>query len=152
MAEVLTHWPVPQALPQAQFVYPWSQWGRLDENGHGDIWLCEQGIDFPEDMPPVRFRSIIYDRARRETRKRQKNAPQVIKRVHTASGDRVKKVADFRTLRVKVIIVSTEQVAFQFYDSDEAPPIPEVIEVAIPRRRKPLHRIANRRQLERVYA
>lgn len=153
MAEVITYWPDPKGQPAAQFIYPWAMWTRLDENGHGDIWLCEQGVDFPAEMAPVRFRSVLYNRANRETVKRKKDAPQRLVRVPSTDGgpDKVRKVLDFKPLRVKVVTVSLEQVAFQFFDSAELPPPPSPSAVAIPRRRQ-LHRVTNQRRLERVYS
>lgn len=154
MAEVITSWPKPKPTAPAQFVYPWEQWARLDENGVGDIWLAEQGVDFPEDMVPVRFRAVLYNRANRETNKREKNAPLIPKRVtlrNKRTGDTretVRRVPDFLPLRVKVVIVSPELIAFQFFQGYEAPPVPEAIEVAIPQRRRPIHSARNRRTLE----
>lgn len=153
MAEVIKSWPLAKGVSSAQFVYPWAQWARLDENGHGDIWLAEQAVDFPADMVAANFRGVLYNRALRETNKRKKTAPMVLKPVkmrNTRTGEiteKVKRVQDFRPIRVKVVIVSAETIAFQFYDSEEPPPIPAATEVSVPRRR-PIHTKKNRRVLE----
>lgn len=154
MAEVIPSWPKPKPMGPAQFAYPWEHWANLDESGHGDIWLAQQGVDFPEDMVPVRFRAVLYNRATRETKKRERDAPMTLKRVTVRSRttgeirEKVKRVPDFLPLRVKAVIVSPELIAFQFYEGYESPPEPT--EVAIPRRRKPIHQHRNRRVLERV--
>jgi hypothetical protein len=150
MAEVLTHWPELRKKRPAAFTYPWAQWIDLDENGHGDIWLAEQGIDFPETSSAVRFRAALYDRAQVLTRQRKKKAPLVVKRVRVKSTgeEKVRRVPDFTTLKVKVKMISDSQVAFQFYEGDEPPPEPPVQRVAIPRR-KPVHRAVTRRTIEK---
>lgn len=155
MAEIINAWPPPKGVAAAQFVYPWRDWCNLDENGHGDIWLAEQGVDFPEDMVPANFRGVLYNRANRVTKIREKEAPLVPKRVTVRSKvtgqtrETIRRVPDFSPMKVKVVIVSPEQVAFQFYDSPEPPPPPALV-TAFPRRRKPLHQRRNRRVLEKV--
>lgn len=155
MAEVALHWPQPRQMDPPAFIYPWEQWASLDENGHGDIWLAQRGVDWPDNMPPVRFRSVLYNRATRETKKRERDAPLVVKRVTVRSRrtgeirEKVKRVPDFRPLRVKVVIASDEVIAFQFYDSPEPPPEPPMPAI-VPKRRQPLHRAVNRRTIERV--
>jgi len=156
MAEVIDHWPSSRKPAAQQFVYPWDQWATLDDQGVGDIWLATQGIDFPASMSPLRFRGALYNRCDRATNKRIKAAPMVLKRVtvrNTRTGvvsEKVKKVPDYRILRVKAKVVSDEQVAFQFYDCPESPPEPEVTRVVVPQRRKPLRQPVTRRVLERV--
>src|SRR3546814_20850216 len=49
MAEVLEFWPQKKPKAEARFSYPWAQWMALDEDGIGDIWLAEPGIDWPAD-------------------------------------------------------------------------------------------------------
>ena len=154
MAEIIGSWPAPKGVSTAQFVYPWSEWSHLDQDGLGDIWLAQQGIDFPDDMVAANFRAVLYNRANRETRKRERDAPQVLRPVkmrNTRTGEistKVKRVPDFLPIRVKVVIVAAETIAFQFYEGDTPPPEPVV--AAIPRRRKPIHQHRNRRVLERV--
>lgn len=157
MAEVLDYWPGLRKRPPATFKYPWDQWMDLDENGHGDIWLAELGIDWPANSSGPRFRSILYNRAQRETNARKKNAPLVPKRVRVRSKatgeirETVRMVPDFRSMSVKVKMVSETQVAFQFYDSDEPPPEPSANKVAIPTRRPPMRqRTAPRSTLRKV--
>ncbi len=157
MAEVLTHWPELRKSRPAVFKYPWDQWTDLDENGHGDIWLAELGIDFPETSSVVRFRASLYDRAQRVTRQRKKNAKTVLKPVamrNKRTGEiiqKVKPVAQYTVLKVKVKMVSDTQVAFQFYEGDEPPAEPPVQRVAIPRRR-PIRRRAVSAPLQKVTA
>lgn len=150
MAEVITHWPEPRETPAATFEYPWDRWARLDENGHGDIWLATRGIDFPATSTVARFRGILVNRAQRVTKMRERDAPLRVMRVK--GTNKVRRVPDFSPLRVKTRTVSDEILAFQFYDSPEPPAEPEVVDVAVPdrRRRKPLHRHVTRRVLERV--
>lgn len=158
MAEVLTHWPALRKAKPAVFKYPWDQWTDLDENGHGDIWLADQGIDFPESSSVIRFRASLYDRAQRVTRQRKKNAPTVLKPVtmRVKGTDelvtRMKRVHQYTVLKVKVKMVSDTQVAFQFYEGDEPPAEPEVIRVAIPRRRPLRQRTSPVARLEKVGA
>lgn len=137
MAEVLSYWPELRKKPPASFRYPWDQWMDLDENGHGDIWLAELGIDWPANSSGPRFRSILYNRATRETNQRKKNAPLVPKRVRIKSTgqETVRRIPDYKPMSVKVKMVSDTQVAFQFYDSDEPPPEPPIVKVAVPTRR-----------------
>ena len=159
MAEVLTYWPELRKKRPAMFNYPWTQWMDLDENGHGDIWLAEQGIDWPAHHGADRFRMTLYDRAQNITRQRKKNAPMVVKPVtmrNKRTGElvqRVKRVEDYQILRVKVKMVSDTQVAFQFYEGEEPPPEPEVTKVAIPTpRRKPIRRRTATSRLQKVGA
>lgn len=153
MAEVITHWPGTRPTPPAQFEYPWEQWNTLDENGHGDIWLATKGVDFPSSSTVLNFRSILYNRASRATKMRERDAPLVPRRVTVRSKrtgetrETIRRRPDFRPLKVKVQIVSEELVAFQFYDSAEMPPEPEVINTATTRRR-PLHKAVTRRTYE----
>lgn len=150
MAEVITHWPGTRPTPAATFEYPWSQWGTLDSNGHGDIWLATKGIDFPATSSSLNFRGILYNRANRVTKIRKRDAPLVPKRVRIKSTGQevVRRRPDYRPLRVKVQIVSEDLVAFQFYDSAEPPPEPEFLATAVPRKRRPLHKPVTRRTYE----
>lgn len=153
MAEVIDHWPEVRKTAPAAFEYPWDQWGTLDENGHGDIWLAERGIDFPAGTQAQRFQAVLYNRAHRVTAKRKKSAPLVLKRVTVRNkrtgeiSEKVKKVPSFKPFKVKVRIVSDDKIAFQFYDSPEPPPAPETLRVAVPRR-KPIHKAVTRRTIE----
>lgn len=152
MAEVLNYWPELRKKRPATFTYPWDQWADLDENGHGDIWLAELGIDFPAHSSVVRFRQLLYDRGQSITRKRKKEAPLVLKRVRIKSTgqETVRKVPDFKTMRVKVKMVSETQVAFQFYDSPEPPPEPPIVRVAVPARKPIRQRTAPKSRLRKV--
>lgn len=154
MAEVLDHWPELRKRRSASFNYPWDQWIDLDENGHGDIWLAEQGIDFPAHSSAVRFRQLLYDRSQVLTRKRKKEAPLVVKRfrVKSTGEEKVRRVPDFVSLHVKVKMVSDTRVAFQFYEGDEPPPEPEVKRVAIPRRKPIRQRTAPVSRIQKVMA
>ena len=146
MAEVIEHWPSSRKPEVATFEYPWDQWMDLDGNGHGDIWLATIGIDFPVTSSPSRMRSLMKNRAARVTTMREKKAPETLKPVkvkNTRTGEistRVKRVKDFKPIRVKVMVVSDTQVAFQFYDSPEPPPEPQVVRQAVPKRRQPMRR------------
>lgn len=136
MAEVIDHWPGLRERGEKRFRYPWDQWIDLDEGGLGDIWLASLGIDFPEDSNVWHFRSTLYTRAQALTRQRKKRAPTKLMRVK--GTNKVRRVPDYVSLRVKVKIVSDTQVAFQFYEGDEVPAEPEVTRVAVPVRRQPL--------------
>src|SRR3546814_17292884 len=104
----------------------------LDEDGIGDIWLAEQGIDWPADANAMRFRSNLTTRAKSVSNSRKNRARYVLKRVSTPDGEKVRKVLDFQPLRVKVRLVSEHQVAFQFYNGTEPPADPEAISVHVP--------------------
>lgn len=149
MAEVIDTWPGPRVPAAAQFEYPWEQWALLDRNGHGDIWLASRGVDFPARMTTSNFRASLYSRAQRMTRTREKNAPLKVMRVR--GTNKVRRVPDFKVLRVKVQVVSDELVAFQFYDSEEPPPTPmSPTEVMPKKRRVRLHQPVTRRTYEKV--
>lgn len=152
MAEVLDYWPETRQAGEKRFRYPWDQWAALDENGHGDIWLAELGIDFPEDQHVLNFRNNLYTRAKSITRARKKKAPLVLKAV----DGKVQKVPDFTALHVSVKIVSDTQVAFQFFEGDP-PPIPKRNRVAVPtrmpnQRRKSMHRRVTTSTIQKVGA
>lgn len=132
MAEVINNWP-PQKPKRAydnQFRYPWGQWTAVDADGIGDIWLAEQGVDWPIDATAMRFRSNLATHAKAKTAQRKKKAPLVLKVVE--GYKRPRRVPDYKTLRVKVVIVSDSQVAFQFYEGDEPPAEPMAGKVAVP--------------------
>lgn len=138
MAEVINNWPPqkPKRSYDKQFRYPWDQWTAVDADGIGDIWLAEQGIDWPIDATAMRFRSNLATRAKAVTAQRKKKAKTVLKAV----DGRMRRVLDFKALRVKVVIVSDSQVAFQFYEGDEVPDEPVAGKVAVPVvKRKNLH-------------
>lgn len=122
MAEVIPYWPDSRQPRPARFQYPWEQWMALDENDRGDIWLAEMGVDFPADSSVWTFRSTLYDRAKKLTAQRRRDAPLVLMRVK--GTDQVRRVPRYTRLRVKVRIVSLTQVAFQFYEGEQAPPMP----------------------------
>lgn len=135
MAEVIDHWPGSRTAAPATFEYPWEQWADLDENGHGDIWLCSRGVDFPGRMTTAAFRTHLYNRANRMTKNRAKNAPLKVMRVR--GTDKVRRVPDFKVLKVKIQVVSEELIAFQFYDSPEPPPAnPAPATIVVPRKRR----------------
>ncbi|QEQ93644.1 hypothetical protein SEA_ZUKO_66 [Streptomyces phage Zuko] len=150
MAEVIHTWPGARSPAPAQFEYPWEQWATLDENGHGDIWLATRGVDFPARMTAAGFRASLYSRAQRMSKMRKKNAPVRVMRVK--GTDKVRRIPDYKPLRIKIQVVSDELVAFQFYDSPEPPPTPTTDEVVPTKRRvrEPLHRPVVRRTYERV--
>lgn len=157
MAEVIEGWPGSRPTPPATFEYPWEQWATLDENGHGDIWLAARGVDFPASSSSLKFRGILYNRAQRVTKMRERDAPITLRRVtvrNTRTGEtreKVKRVPDFKPLRVRVQVVSEELVAFQFYDSPEPPPEPEAVSLTVPRKRRvKLHQPVTRRTYEKV--
>lgn len=138
MAEVINNWPPqkPKRSYDKQFRYPWEQWTAVDADGIGDIWLAEQGIDWPIDATAMRFRSNLTTRAKNITSQRKKKAKTVLKPVN----GKVQRVLDYVALRVKVVIVSDSQVAFQFYEGDELPDEPQAGRVAVPVvKRKNLH-------------
>lgn len=130
MAEVIDYWPETRQRGDKRFRYPWDRWMELDENGHGDIWLAELGIDFPEDSNVWHFRSALYTRSQAVTRSRKKKAPLVLMRSKTTG--KVVRMPKFKPIRVSVRIVSETQVAFQFFDSAEPPPEPKTIKTAVP--------------------
>lgn len=152
MAEVIHTWPGPRQAAPAQFEYPWEQWATLDENGHGDIWLASRGVDFPARMTTAGFRTSLYSRAQRMTKQREKHAP--LKLMRVKGTNKVRRVPDYRPIRIKVQVISDELIAFQFYDSPEPPPIPTADEVVPKKRRvrQPLHAPVVRRTYERVPA
>lgn len=148
MAEVIQSWPSARCPAPAQFEYPWEQWATLDENGHGDIWLASRGVDFPARMTTSGFRSSLYSRAQRMSKAREKNAPVRVMRVK--STNKVRRVPDYRPLKIKIRVVSDELIAFQFYDSPEPPPEPmNPMDVVPTRRRVPIHKPVVRRIYER---
>lgn len=149
VAEVLAHWPPARVRESAVFMYPWDQWMALDENGHGDIWLAAQGTDFPPEMTAQFFKDSLHGRVYRENAKRKKRAPE--KMVRNPETGRMEKRLVYRTLRVKVRIVSRKAVAFQFYDSPTPPPEPPATKVAVPTRR-PLHARVTVSEIRRVSA
>lgn len=149
MAEVIESWPGTRPTPPATFEYPWDQWTALDGNGHGDIWLASRGVDFPARATVLNFRSTLYNRAARVSKMRKRDAPLKVMRVR--GTNKVRRVPDFRPLRVKAQIVSDELLAFQFYDSEEPPPIPEPVTFAVPKKRRVrLHQPVTRRTYEKV--
>jgi hypothetical protein len=148
MAEVIDHWPNGRKRQPQRFFYPWDQWMDVDENGHGDIWLATAGIDFPAESNASRFRSILYDRANNVNRQRRDRAPVRVMRIR--GTDKVRRVLDYTPIKVKAKIVSDSQIAFQFYEGDEAPPEPEVTRVAVPKRRTPIRQAVTRRTLEKA--
>jgi hypothetical protein len=80
---------------------------------------------------------------------RKRDAPLKVMRVR--GTNKVRRVQDFRPLRVKAQIVSDELLAFQFYDSEEPPPIPEPVTFAVPKKRRVrLHQPVTRRTYEKV--
>src|SRR3546814_21041366 len=88
MAEVLEFWPQQKPKAEARFSYPWAQWMALDEDGIGDIWLAEQGIDWPADANAMRFRSNLTTRAKSVSNSRKNRARYVLKRVSTTDGEK----------------------------------------------------------------
>src|SRR3546814_15013187 len=94
MAEVLEFWPQQKPKAEARFSYPWAQWMALDEDGIGDIWLAEQGIDWPADANAMRFRPQLTTRAKSVSNSRKNRARYVLKRVSTPDGAKVRKVLD----------------------------------------------------------
>lgn len=151
MAEVLAYWPQRKSFTTHEYYYPWEQWAALDENGHGDIWLAVQGVDYPADMPPYNFRSILWSRVKSERKKRLANQKFELRRVRLKSTgeETVRRVSNYRRFHLKIVIVSAESVAFQFYDSPEPPPMPTAQENTALRKRKPMFEYKNRRVLER---
>src|SRR3546814_13951172 len=103
----------------------------LDEDGIGDIWLAEQGIDWPADANAMRFRSHLTTRAKSVSNSRKNRARYVLKRVYTPDGEKLRKVLDSQPLRVNVRIVSDHQVPFQFYLGPDPPPAPTALSVAV---------------------
>lgn len=153
MAEVLSYWPeLRKRNHDNKFSYPWAQWTDLDSNGHGDIWLADQGIDWPSHHRADRFRMTLYDRAQYVTRQRKKKAPMVPKRVRLKSTgqETIRRVPDFTPLKVKVKMVSDTQIAFQFYEGDEPPPEPTAGKIAVPRRTPMRRRTAPVSRLQKV--
>lgn len=152
MAEVINYWPGSRGGRPATFEYPWEQWATLDDNGHGDVWLASRGVDFPAHTTTVNFRSALYNRAQRVSKMRERDAPVRVMRVK--GTNKVRRVPDYRPLRVKVQVVSEELVAFQFYDSPEPPMVPEEPEAQVVpktrRVRQPLHAPVVRRTYERI--
>jgi hypothetical protein len=147
MAEVIDYWPSSRKPAPQQFTYPWAQWTALDDEGHGDIWLAQMGIDWAEGSHVANFKNTVYTRLASINKKREKNAPVRVMRVK--GTDTVRRVSDYQPLRVKFRVVSDTQVAFQFYTGDEAPPEPTVRRVAVPRR-KPIHQRVNTSALQKV--
>ncbi len=78
MAEVLEFWPQQKAKSEPRFSYPWDQWMALDEDGIGDIWLAEQGIDWPADANAMRFRSNLATRAKSVSNSRKRKARHIL--------------------------------------------------------------------------
>jgi len=135
MAEVIDYWPQRRPQAEAQMVYPWEHWMKLDENGHGDIWLAELGIDFPSIHTPWRFRVTLQKRALAITHRRKKEATKAL----MVKGGKVSMEPVYEPVRVRVQIVSETQVAFQFYEGEEPPEVPQG-KAVVPRvRRKNLH-------------
>lgn len=118
MAEVIRYWPKVRSKPPREMVYPWEDW--MD----GNIWLCEQGVDFPKGQHPINFRNTLYTKASLVSKAR---------RLELESRTVRKRSIRFLPTHVKVRIISDEQVAFQFYVGHEAPEEPEVIKAAVPR-------------------
>ena len=147
MAEVIKYWPAPRPQTAAQFFYPWDVWTALDDNGHGDIWLTEQGVDFPLEATAYMFRSLLYNRCNRITAKRKRDAP--LKLMRVKGTDKVKKVPVFKPMHVKIRVVSDTTVAFQFYDSEVPPTPPPPPTRSIPRR-QPLHARVRTSEIQRV--
>ena len=119
MAEVIDYWPQRKPTQEAQMVYPWEHWTKLDQNGAGDIWLAELGIDFPATHTVMRFRVTLYKRAQVITKQRRAKATKAL----MVSGDSVSMQPVYKPMKVRVVIVSETQVAFQFYEGDEPPEV-----------------------------
>ena len=135
MAEVIDYWPQRRPTAETQMVYPWDHWMLMDKNGHGDIWLAELGIDFPSIHTPWRFRTTLQKRAMVVTNRRKKEARQAL----MVKGKTVTFQPDYVPVRVRVQIVSETQVAFQFYEGDTPPEVPQG-KAVVPRvRRNNLH-------------
>lgn len=147
MAEVIDYWPASRRPAPQQFTYPWEQWTALDENGHGDIWLAQMGIDWADGSHVANFKNTVYTRVASMNKRRERDAPVRVMRVK--GTDKVRRVPDYQPLRVKFRVVSDTQVAFQFYIGDEPPPEPVRSKVAVPRR-KPLHRRVPSSVLQKV--
>jgi len=135
MAEVIDYWPQRRPTAEAQMVYPWEHWTKTDENGHGDIWLAELGIDFPAIHTPWRFRTTLYKRAQVMTKQRKAKATKAL----MVKGGKVSMEPVYTKLSVRVQIVSETQVAFQFYEGEEPPETPQGKAVIPTVRRKNLH-------------
>jgi hypothetical protein len=135
MAEVIDYWPDRKPTQEAQMVYPWEHWTKLDEKGAGDIWLAELGIDFPATHTVMRFRVTLYKRAQVVTKQRRAKA----KKALVVKGGSVSMEPIYDQLKVRVVIVSETQVAFQFFEGDE-PPVVKQGRAVVPRiRRKNLN-------------
>lgn len=151
MAEVVEYWPERRATSMREYFYPWDQWTALDEKGHGDIWVAHQGIDYPSYMAPGAFRSILWSRLNSIRAKRKRDEKMVLKRVRLKSTgeETMRRVSNYRHMRIKVVVVTEESVAFQFYDSKTEPPEPPVPAKHTRTQRNPLFEYKNRRVLER---
>lgn len=120
MAEVIRYWPrakKPRAVKEMS--YPWEDW--MD----GNIWLCQQGVDFPKGQHPINFRNTLYTRASLTSKARLEALQAKTKRPQSIR---------FLPTHVKVRIISDSQVAFQFYEGHEPPEEPQ-IKAAVPRRK-----------------
>ena len=135
MAEVIDYWPQRKPPQEIQMLYPWEHWTKTDENGAGDIWLAELGIDFPATHTTMRFRVTLQKRAIAMTHRRKKEATKRL----MVKGGKVTMEPDYKVLRVRTVLVSETQVAFQFYEGDEPPEVKQGKAIVPKTRRKNLH-------------